>query len=149
MVRMTKKYLFFCLIALLIVSGCISGSQTQAEKVGWNQAEYDKYSKFYDKINNLKPSSTDSIEDFMVGMPQDTEFDKTWYLTFLYFKRGVEVSVKTREQNELLLRESMEFPRPPFNVRGHLLLQKYSEQSQEYFKNATEYRQKIEEMKPK
>ena len=117
-------------------------------KTGWDWDKYEKNSEFYDTINKVKPSSPDYVEDYMVGMSQDTEFDQTWYLTFLNFKRGIEANIKMNEQSkscndELVRQYGLRARQYRSNCRPDTRI------SQKYYTISNEYRQKIEEMKPK
>lgn len=166
---MLNKRMVLLLFALIIVlvSGCVMN------KTGWDQEKYEKYSEFYDKINNSnadghKSGSVVEIEDFMIGMPQDTEFDKTWYFTLLYFKRGVEAKNDGRKEIE-----GLHYPRPVvmykyvggqayktdeyktyleelnrYKEREKQIIIQYKRESENYYNQSYEYRQKIEEMKP-
>lgn len=111
---MIKKYLFLCLIALLIISGCLYKSQTQIEEenllkeVGWNQSNYEKYSKFYVYLVNngclnkvcIKSYNTNfELDEILDEIPQwKNEFEKTWYLVFSNYQKAIkENSATTRD----------------------------------------------------
>lgn len=135
--------LFFALI-IISISGCVI-----LNKTGWDWDKYEKYSKFYDTINKAKSSSSpDYVEDYMVGMSQDTEFDQTWYLTFLNFKRGREANIEMMEQSESCYDELIR-QYGIYATSHRSRCRPDTSISQKYYTISNEYRQKIEEMKPK
>jgi formylglycine-generating enzyme required for sulfatase activity len=149
------------MLIIISVSGCIENLSDnpmipKQDLRGWDWEKYEKYSQFYDNINKTKPTSTDTIEDFMVGMSQDTEFDRMWYLTLLYFNRGIEAHGKKMEQVKIYQQEMSRAPSTDATDRSRLntvapiqdLIGKYTKQEREYFFKSKEYRQKIEEWNP-
>ncbi len=154
-----NKRIVLLLLALVIisVSGCVISEEN---KTGWDWEKYEKYSEFYDKINNsvgnygYKSGSVDEIEDFMIEIGGDTEFDKTWHLTFLYLKRGMEAEKMAGEQWLIIkansgARREYELPSTnPVYVRAQIDLKSYQDQAKGYYNQSYNYRQKIEEWNP-
>lgn len=62
------------LLLLFVVSGCV---QTPAEKVGWNQAEYEEYSAFYESLVNKSAWTGKSLEEVLIYRKIKNEFEKT------------------------------------------------------------------------
>lgn len=175
---MSKKYLFICLMVLLFIQGCIDKPQTQAEKAGWNQIEYEKYSKFYTSImlpqqnyaegcrqrwiNNgsscgSRPETKlDSVEDVMIELsPDKNEFENLWYRTFLNMKRGLEELEKADEITDCfgaLLTMSWNFIEKGQSDneerRACSQINRLDSSAKKYFNESETYRQKIEDMKP-
>lgn len=162
---MSKKYLFLCLIALIVISGCVDKIQTQiqAGKAGWNQAKYEEYSKYYDEVicihtgynSQCRPlpySNAQSLafetKDMLFDMRSDeSEFERTWYMAFSNLQNGLEL--KARAEDFGCYGGKVMDPNPDkanidsCSKRNKLLLE-----SKTYFNKSLEYRQKIEEMKP-
>ena len=108
---------------------------------GWDQAKYEEYSTFYDNTTFGYYSRTISAEQTMFKidmklqeMPQNTEFEKTWYLVFYNYYKGIDTKTKAP------VYQSYEFLKPEDR--------EYRRQSAIYFEKSREYLQKIEEMKP-
>lgn len=93
------------MIAFIVITGCIETPQTQAEKVGWDEAKYKEYSEFYIHLVTNTSDTPDwwgqgkkrymgmifEIEDKLMEIPKDkNEFERAWYLVFLNYKRGLE-----------------------------------------------------------
>lgn len=149
---MSRKYLFLCLIALLIISGCVDKPQTQAEKVGWNQTKHEEYSEFYDRLldDNLFRSNEYRMQDIfeidfkLQEMQQDTEFEKMWYLVFYNYRNGLATQMDAQEYYTAAWNYKESWgDREKYGERARVL----GEQAKKYFNKSKEYRQKIEEMK--
>ncbi len=162
MVKIIKKYLFLCLIALFVVSGCVDKPQTQEDKVGWNQTRYEEYSTFYQLINASGGDPTNvafKIEDKLSEIPKDkNEFEKTWYLAFLNYKHGIEAGNALKNSLENCHKDywgrsaNDAYAYRPGEIEcGNRNQAKRDAQYpaiKDYFNKAKEYRQKIEEWKP-
>ncbi len=156
MTKMSQKYLFLCLISLLFISGCIDKPQTQAEKVGWDEAKYEEYSAYYEALlfshdqskvnrsaihNIITNYSTITkgkpIEEWLIDIPKDkNEFEKAWYMVFYYFQKGQLESKKVSVCDlKISIGECFSSNRDAKKAADG------------YYQKATEYRQKIEDMK--
>lgn len=62
------------LLLLFVVSGCV---ETPAEKAGWNQAEYEEYSTFYESLVNKSAWTGKSLEEVLIYRKIKNEFEKT------------------------------------------------------------------------
>ena len=133
---------------LLVISGCV---ETQREKVGWNQAEYEEYSAFYEHLVNNSPWAGKSLEEVMIDIPKDkNEFEKTWYLTFYYIKKAEDEPIDTS-----LCRASLDPAMNP-DVRQaqadaecpYIRQKSRMDRANVSYTKAAEYRQKIEGMRP-
>ncbi|MCZ7384813.1 MAG: hypothetical protein O8C63_08720 [Candidatus Methanoperedens sp.] len=151
-----KKYLFLCIIALFVVSGCVDKIQTQiqAEKTGWDQAKYEEYSKYFDHVmdNQRVPSLAQSLEfevkDKLYGMRSDgSEFERTWFLAFSNLQSGLEL--KARAYSFTCYPMKVGEKPDGANIASCYNGNKALLESKPYFNKSLEYRQKIEEMKPK
>ena len=170
MVKMSHtKYLFLCLTFLLVVSGCVDKSQTQAEKADWNQTKYEEYSNFYEYLINDTRTAVGSmrsthvqklifeIEEYLLmKMPSSkNEIEKTWYLAILNHQHGLEALVKAYGSNcssgamggvpnygEKYYGENIHRE----NCRQNYLT--WSKEAYTYFDKSYEYRQNIELWNP-
>ncbi len=147
-----NKRIILLLLALVIIS--VSGYIiSEKNKTGWDWEKYEKYSEFYDKINNSvdgnsghKIGSIEGIDDLMVEMGGDTEFDTTWRLTFHYLKRGLEAESTARERwSNYLYGEKSSYNT---EVAARMGYKAYRSKAMTYYNQSYEYRQKIEEIKP-
>ena len=122
-----KTYIFLCLIVLLVISGCVDKIPTDenimegwnsvflaitgfidkiqiqihAEKDGWNQATYEEYSKYYNKVcltyeqgNLCSPSSKSfyEVKEKLLDMRSEgSNFERTWYMAFFNLQNGLEL----------------------------------------------------------
>ncbi len=138
-----KNYLFLCFIALFVISGCIDKTQTQAEKVGWDQAKYEEYSDFYKNLSKNEPTMFE-IDVRMQEMQGGTDFDKTWYLVFYNYYKGIETELIAMQYHKASFVGAKE--------RGYLNIDprenEYWNQSKAYFDKSKEYRLIIEEWNP-
>lgn len=157
---MSKKYLFLCIITLLVISGCVDKIQTQikAETMGWDQAKYEEYSVYYDallfnydavKLNQsaikniqtkgyLTITKGKTVEEWLIDIPKDkSEFEKTWYMVFFYFQK-----VESEYKRRVCTLSDGEGGCLRYRGGGDKKIK------DEYLQKAAEYRQKIEEMKP-
>jgi len=152
-----KKYLFLCIITLLVISGCVDKIQTQikAETMGWDQAKYEDYSKYYDKV---RPPYTNAqtlvfdIKDKLLDMHSDgSEFERTWYLAFSNLQNGLELRARADDfvclpgDKGSISENNLDVAAINACSKRKTLLQ----ESGVYFQKAFEYRKKVEEMKPK
>jgi hypothetical protein len=158
---MTKKYIFLYLIALIVITGCIELSQTQAEKMGWNQAKYEEYSAYYDilrpppgktvtqsEYNAISKNMT--IDEWLISIPKDkNELENTWYLVFYHIKKAQDTpydrtcNTETRNLDmNPAVREAQNRAECEYITRD-----RYMVKLNESYSKAIEYRQKIEDMK--
>lgn len=157
---MSVKYLLLYLVALIVITGCIEKPQTQAEKMGWNQVEYDQYSAYYEGlvnntlylVNNTSTLYGKSLDEILIDIPKDNnEFEKTWYYVFYYRQKGNEIknnfiSAKCRyvseSDNIIGIYSTQDDVRECIsaNQRGH-------EMARGSYIKALEYRTRIELMK--
>lgn len=139
-----KKYMIFCLLFLLIISGCIDKLQTQLGGTGWDQSKYEEYSEFYDTTRSIKSAEPAmfKLDMKLQEMSQDTEFDKTWYLVFYNYYKGLEASVQATEYRNNYMKRRDLSDVPPDTIR------RTENQAKQYFVKSFEYRQTIEEMNP-
>lgn len=156
---MSKKYLPLYLVALIVISGCV---ETQAEKVGWNQAKYEEYSAYYDVLR-LPPESTVNlseriaisknmtIDEWLISIPKDkNEFEMTWYLVFY----NIEKAMNTPSDNVKRC-SSIENPMDRSAGTTRMIRLECQNRETEVYKSkvnasylkATEYRQKIEDIR--
>ncbi len=163
MLNTLNKGTVLLLLALVIISfsGCVI---SEKNKTGWDWEKYEKYSEFYDKINNSaygdsthkaanfpgtgvsRIESLVLIEDIEVEMGGDTEFDTTWRLTFHYLKRGLEAESTARERwSNYRYGEKSYYNTEVAAKAGY---KAYTSKAMTYYNQSYEYRQKIEEMKP-
>ncbi|MCX9011089.1 MAG: hypothetical protein OIN66_08200 [Candidatus Methanoperedens sp.] len=152
-----KRYLFLCLIVLLVVSGCVDKQQPQAEKVGWNQTRYEEYSAIYNSegytalynntdyiitpptISFYNQSKAMDIRALLIEMPHDdSDFEKMWYSAFSYYLLSLDANVLSITN---LVRRDM-----PYQETAQSRY--WKQKSSDYYNKSLEYRQKIEEMKP-
>lgn len=159
---MTIKYLFSCLIALLVISGCIDRQLTQAEKVGWDETRYEMYSKLYDSIYEYDYDSSPAYtiadmkqrrafaqaklfkidEERTKIYPENqyiTEFEEMWGLAFLSYKIGL-VGVNMSYDMQIPLRDG--------TLKDTPEAKEYRGKTKSMFNYSLEYRQKIEEWNP-
>lgn len=147
----------FVLIIVLVSGGYVI---FEKYKTGWDQAKYEEYSMYYDallfkydavKLNQsaikniqtkgyLTITKGKTVEEWLIDIPKDkSEFEKTWYMVFFYFQK-VELENK-RMVCTLMDGEGKGCVR--YKGGGDKKIK------DEYLQKAAEYRQKIEEMKPK
>ncbi len=136
------------LLLLFVVSGCV---QTPAEKAGWNQAEYEEYSAFYESLVNNSPWTGKSLEEVLIDIPKDkNEFEKTWYLTFYYIKKAQDTPLSTAPcrasldpaMNPDVRQAQADMECPQIRQKSRM------EQANVSYSKAAEYRQKIEGWNP-
>lgn len=139
-----KKYVIICLLFLLIISGCIDKLQTQLGGTGWDQSKYEEYSEFYNTTTSIESAEPAmfKLDMKLQEMPQDTEFDKTWYLVFYNYYKGLEAWVQATEYRNNYLKRTDLSDVPPD------ILRRTQNQAKQYFAKSSEYRQMIEEMNP-
>ncbi len=155
---MVKKYLFLCLIVLLVISGCV---ETQAEKMGWNQAKYEEYSAYYDILRPPPGEAVNksvydmiskgkTIDEWLISIPKDkNELENTWYLVFYYIKKGQDEPIGTScppVSNDPTMNPDVR--RAQRDAECSYILQKSRmDKANVSYSKAAEYRQKIEDMK--
>src|SRR3972149_9676883 len=102
---MIQKFLFLCLIVIVLITGYIEIQQTQADKVGWDQIKYEEYSAYYDilrpapgrvvtqsEYNAISKGMT--IDEWLISIPKDkNEFENTWYLVFYHIKKAQDTRI--------------------------------------------------------
>ncbi|VVB93647.1 Uncharacterised protein [uncultured archaeon] len=170
-----KKDLFPYLIALFVISGCVDEPQIQTESDlnqvdnGWNQAKYETYSRLY---NELQYNGR-LVDGFTGGLPNGrTTFEWAWGNAFVSYEKGLELEVKAktelddcsdpssptnpyeriRDQATNNLPDPIRTPTKSYTAQKLNCLSQYQSkmrQVQSYFTESRNYRQKIEEMKPK
>ena len=89
---------------VLTLSGCVFSQPTEAEIVGWDASEYYQYATVYYYLNDggfpceynqseicLENTQTlmFKLEELMMEMPLDTEFEQTWHSVFYYYYKGI------------------------------------------------------------
>ncbi len=146
--------LFLILIALFVVSGCV---ETQAEKVGWNQAKYEEYSAYYDILRppigkTVNKSDYDTIskgmtiDEWMISIPKDkNEFENTWYLVFYHIKKAQDMRPVVKDCSKAVYTDRTPNLWEMSCQQDYQAL--YKKQVDDIYSKAAEYRQKIEDMK--
>jgi hypothetical protein len=155
---MIQKYLFLCLIVLIVITGCIEIQQTLADKVGWDQIKYEEYSAYYDLLrpapgrvvtqseyNAISKGMT--IDEWLISIPKDkNEFENTWYLVFYHIKKAQD----TRPIIKDCSGARYEGGNPTVDqIQCQADYQAlYLEQLDEIYSKAADYREKIEDLSP-
>lgn len=163
-----------CLIALLIISGCIEKPQTQAEKVGWDEAKYEEYSAYYDSMVALHEFSHIRDSSRLNSKNYSEIYDYMSRQNAIH--RNYSINAKGKTLDEWLIdipKDKNEFEKAWYLVfyyiqKGQLEKEKLKrcvlldeclrseidanerikKTADGYYQKAAEYRQMIEEMKP-
>ena len=160
-----KPHIFPFLIALLVISGCVDKIQTQiqAENSGWDHNKYEEYSQYYNDVcgyerhkncNNPSSSYLFGVKEKLIDIHSEgSDFERTWYMAFFNLQNGLEIKSRSNEiicnpnlPKKLFLDPTE--PNPDYSSCKKIQNTIISE-SNKYFSKSIEYRQKIENMKPK
>lgn len=155
---MIQKYLFLCLIVLIVITGCIEIQQTQADKVGWDQIKYEEYSAYYDilrpapgrvvtqsEYNAISKGMT--IDEWLISIPKDkNEFENTWYLVFYHIKKAQDTRPVVKDCSGARYEGGNPAVDQIQCQADYRAL--YIEQVDEIYSKAADYREKIEDLSP-
>lgn len=152
---MIKNYLISILMVLIIISGCVYNP------TGWDQAKYEEYSAYYDilrpplgKIVNKSEynaiSKNMTIDEWLIAIPKDkNEFENTWYLAFYFIKKAQDTPYDRTcnlEGRNLDMNPDVRQAQNQAECE-YITRNRYMVKLNESYSKATEYRQKIEDMK--